>query len=307
MTKLIIIVKIHSRLKMNIIDIYIQQRKLILVRDKCDNYKHKIKYESYVPYSIDFDNDNIDETYFSKSILYEIEMSRYSNIDKNYFLNMNQIENIIKVYDNTYIPEVDCKILKLSRQLEKKDYDRGDINQYVRDLLENVELDWSRCYITGGCISNFIRRMFYKSEDNFDDVDIIVSIDSKDDMIEFRKLILNFIGNRKYKIKRRDHNVAVEIDGRTYDFFPVMKNSIYDTVLNFHFSCVRALYNRNTGLMLSPICLLSNLTMVNYIVNENKSISYDKFRKYMKRGYSFILNENEYVTLRDVLGLIGSN
>lgn len=192
----------------------------------------------------------------------------------------------IRVNSNIY-----CKSLtidEINNNLSKS------IDDKISKLLQNNQnLDWNKCYITGGSLANLVKNLFYEHVDIDinSDIDIIVAVDNICEL-EFRNVIYKFVSDiENYTINRSDETYIVNINNRNYQFFRVLKSNLITTILRYHLCCCRTLYNKYVGLRITPSCFLSNLTLINYI--QSDSINKSTIEKYSNRGYSMLINKEE--------------
>lgn len=206
----------------------------------------------------------------------------------------NHRYDLIPDYDDcrTLISNIYCKSLTIDEINNKLS---ESIDDKISKLLQNNQnLDWNKCYVTGGSLANLVKNLFYEHVDNDinSDIDIIIIVDNICEL-EFRNVICKFVtGIENYIISRYDETYIVTINDHKYQFFQVLKNSFITTILRYHLCCCRAFYNKHTGLRVTPSCFLSNFTLINYI-QADKAICDNIIKKYLNRGYSMLINDEE--------------
>ena len=279
------------------IEEYFKNRKLNIIQD----------YNKYIKLNKNLENFNGEVDYhnvksLSELLLNELNIKNFSNIPLDYLIKFDSELNIKFEEFSTKIFHSDVKLNRNNNQKDPGEY----FNRY--------DLNWDYCYITGGQISKFLRNSDDKGYEE-SDVDILVSLDSKDE-VKFRKIIMEFVKDKEYEIKKYRERFVVKISGVKdqsrglverskivkYDFILVLKKDLITFVLNFHLSCVKGIYNKNIGLLVSPICKISNDMMINLtIISDRIYINISVLKKYLNRGYSFMLNEYEYKIFSELI------
>lgn len=172
-----------------------------------------------------------------------------------------------------------------------------NVDEEIDILLQHKQLNWKRCYIVGGSLANLTKNIFYEYTplDEASDVDIIV-VYNKSECAEsvLRREVKSFTDDRCIVSRHPDHlTFNVMLNNRCYQFFTVQEDYLFKFIFHFHFTCCRAIYNKSIGLRVTRMCYLSNKHMINYWIDDH---FYEKrcIKKYVNRGYTFILNRSEY-------------
>lgn len=281
------------------IEEYFKNRKLSFNNNNVNPYK-KLNDKIFIEY---VDKFNFKTNSLSELMLNEINLSRLKDIPFEYFIGIESFSNFKFNYDLNS----DVIIFKSEVVFQRKDNiitSRESIDKYFDDLLDNSSIDWSRCYISGGQISKVMRGIFHECEGvgySGSDTDIYVTIDSLDNLHDFRRVIFDFINGREYKIKIKNNLVyKIKINNKKYDFIPIVNGLLLSHILNFHFSSVKGIYNKNMGLLVSPLCLISSMNMINYLIID-KYITSEVYKKYFRRGYSYLITKKEEELFKNLI------
>jgi hypothetical protein len=285
--------------RMTSIESYFKNRKF-KPNDRIDKYPNLSKLPSI------YHSDLIDTiNYRSNDVIEllenEINLKRYSDLQDELFVKSEEFEEYLQQINYHF----DLKNTKIFHSMKKfKRRNPIKINEkeieifFTDEILRGHEIDWDHCFIIGSSISRLMRRILQEEDSNDDynqsDVDIVVCIEEENDFVTLRKTFSSFIRGKECKVSKKHENLIAEINGVNYEFIPIIKDAFFTFILSFHFSCVYGFYNKKEGLKVTPICLLSNLLMTNLLINETHISNYQIFTKYLNKGYSFVLNEQEY-------------
>lgn len=238
----------------------------------------------------------------------EISRGMYSTFIPNLFVNN---------YKSNDIPSYLYNYLHGERYFHDRKETQRRINIISKQGLKDIDLSRVNAVFTGSalvaCIAyNPLEENCSSFEDYVDtyypDSDIDIAIFASNNRHYERSVnqLFNAIKNNiptvtqeKIEQKYEKHKYYFKVNGITYDVFPIYKKTPAQLVSSFHMPVVRAWWDgHNTYALTSCVCAVLSGVNINYKWFFCKNTPIDIYLKYMKRGYTLLLNDREHSAVK---------